>query len=123
MQSRICVSPQYVWQCEDCAQPNQRLVIVVDSSGWIECLRRTGSRVHVVLGRLVLGGANPVVTEIVAMELLAGARDVREEERLRVGPLALPILPWTRSRTIHASASSRVAKNSMTDSPSAFTRP
>ncbi len=67
-------------------------MIVVDSSAWIEWLRRTGSSVHRALGQLVLEGEPLHLTEIVAMELLAGARDEAEEDRLRAGPLALPVL-------------------------------
>ena len=67
-------------------------MIVVDSSAWIEWLRRTGSSAHSTLGRLVIDGEPLYLTEVVAMELLAGARDEAEEDRLRAGPLALPVL-------------------------------
>jgi predicted nucleic acid-binding protein len=79
-------------------------VIVVDSSAWIEWLRRTGSSVHRTLGRLVLEGEPLHLTEIVAMELLAGARDEAEEDRLREGPLALPLLPLTGVADFEAAA-------------------
>jgi predicted nucleic acid-binding protein len=68
-------------------------VIVVDTSAWIEWLRRTGSSVNRTLGHLVLDGASLYLTEIVAMELLAGARTEAEQRRLRAGPLGLPVLP------------------------------
>jgi predicted nucleic acid-binding protein len=48
-------------------------VIVVDSSAWIELFRRTGSPVHLALRRLLRDRAPLAVTEIVVMELLAGA--------------------------------------------------
>jgi predicted nucleic acid-binding protein len=67
-------------------------VIVVDTSAWVEWLHETGSPVHRTLGRMLLDGADLVITEVVAMELLADARGSREEKDLREGPLALPIL-------------------------------
>lgn len=67
-------------------------MIVVDTSAWIEWLRSTGSSVHRALGRLVLEGESLYLTEVVAMELLAGARDDADEDRLRAGPLGLPII-------------------------------
>ena len=67
-------------------------MIVVDTSAWIEWLRKTESPAHRAVGRLVLAGEPLYLTEVVAMELLAGARDEAEETRLREGPLELPML-------------------------------
>jgi predicted nucleic acid-binding protein len=58
-------------------------VIVVDTSAWVELLRSTGSAVHGALRRLILSRADLAVTEVVVMELLAGARSTREERELR----------------------------------------
>ena len=67
-------------------------MIVVDTSAWIELLRKTESAVHRTLMQLVLEGRSLYLTEVVAMELLAGARDAAGQDRLRSGPLALPVL-------------------------------
>jgi predicted nucleic acid-binding protein len=67
-------------------------VTVVDSSAWVEWLRGTQSDVHGRLATLIAIGADLVITEVVALELLAGARSRREERELRQGPLALPVL-------------------------------
>ncbi|MGH3011077.1 MAG: type II toxin-antitoxin system VapC family toxin [Gaiellaceae bacterium] len=67
-------------------------MIVIDSSAWIELLRGTGSRVDRALARLLLDGHELAVTEIVWLELLAGARTDVEERELRAGPLARPLL-------------------------------
>lgn len=67
-------------------------MIVVDTSAWVEWLHQPDGRVHGAVGRLVLEGADLVITDVVAMELLADALDSHEEEALRAGPLALPVL-------------------------------
>ncbi len=56
---------------------------LVDSSAWIEYLRRTGSRADAEVTRLVeLTSPGAGVTEPVIMELLAGARDRGNFRRL-----------------------------------------
>jgi predicted nucleic acid-binding protein len=58
-------------------------VILVDSSAWIELLRETGGPAHRQL-RLALERREPLAwTDVVAMELLAGARDAADRDRLR----------------------------------------
>jgi predicted nucleic acid-binding protein len=58
-------------------------VILVDSSAWIELLRETGSPAHRRL-RSTLEREEPLAwTDVVAMELLAGARDEADRDRLR----------------------------------------
>jgi len=58
-------------------------VILVDSSAWIELLRETGSPAHRQL-HLALERQGPLAwTDVVAMELLAGARDAADRDRLR----------------------------------------
>jgi predicted nucleic acid-binding protein len=58
-------------------------VILVDSSVWIEFLRATGSAEHLRLRALIMEEAPLATTEIVLMELLAGARSDPEADELR----------------------------------------
>ena len=58
-------------------------MILVDSSAWIEFLRSTGSEVHLRLRGLLAAGDELGTTEVVLMEILAGARSDREREELR----------------------------------------
>jgi predicted nucleic acid-binding protein len=67
-------------------------VIVVDSSAWVEYLRKTGSAVHRRLRGLIEDSAHLAVTEIVVMEVLAGARDRRHARELRSRLLAFDLL-------------------------------
>jgi predicted nucleic acid-binding protein len=58
-------------------------VILVDSSAWIEFLRATGSPAHQRL-RSALEQENALAsTDVVVMEILAGARDDDDRDRLR----------------------------------------
>ena len=68
-------------------------MIVADSSAWVELLRETGSRSHLTLRRLLAEGGPIAVTEVVVLELLAGARSSSERRRLRSILLAFPVLP------------------------------
>jgi predicted nucleic acid-binding protein len=79
-------------------------VIVVDSSAWIEFLRATGSAVDQALTELLLSGASLASTEIVWLELLAGARTEQEERTLRAGPLETPVLALGGLRGYEAAA-------------------
>lgn len=58
-------------------------MILADTSAWIEYDRATGSAIHLRLRDLVAEGGALIVTEPVAMEVLAGARDDFGELRLR----------------------------------------
>jgi predicted nucleic acid-binding protein len=58
-------------------------VILVDTSAWIEFLRATGSGVHLEVRRLLAAGAESWTTDVVVMEVLAGARDDAHRVRLR----------------------------------------
>jgi predicted nucleic acid-binding protein len=58
-------------------------VILVDSSAWIEFLRATGSAVHLSLRSALQRGVDLASTDVVAMEILAGARDDGDRDRLR----------------------------------------
>jgi predicted nucleic acid-binding protein len=58
-------------------------VILVDSSAWVEYLRGTGSSVHRRMRALLESEQRLASTEVVVMEVLAGARDDSHWERLR----------------------------------------
>ena len=79
-------------------------MIVVDSSAWIELLRATGSAVDRALSRLLVEDAELAVTEIVSLEVLAGARTELEAQALREGPLARPLLALDGLRGYEAAA-------------------
>lgn len=68
-------------------------MIVVDTSAWVELLRKTGSAVHLTLREHIVGNAPIAVTEAVVLEVLAGARTNREYEQVRDRILAFPVLP------------------------------
>jgi predicted nucleic acid-binding protein len=58
-------------------------VILVDSSAWVEFLRATGSPVHRRLRSALQDGSELASTDVIAMEILAGARDDADRDRLR----------------------------------------
>lgn len=58
-------------------------MILLDSSAWVEFLRATGSPVHLALRELLQGASELAFTDVVAMEILAGARSDSERDRLR----------------------------------------
>jgi predicted nucleic acid-binding protein len=58
-------------------------VILVDSSAWVEYLRATGSATHKALRSLLEAEAELATTDVVLMEILAGARDEQERVTLR----------------------------------------
>ena len=57
-------------------------MILVDSSAWVEFLRGTGSRAHLHL-RSALQEDGLASTDVILMEILAGARDGEDRDRLR----------------------------------------
>jgi predicted nucleic acid-binding protein len=57
-------------------------LILADTSAWVEYLRRTGSPVNVRLRELIAAGS-VATTDVVVMEVLAGARDDLQRQRLR----------------------------------------
>lgn len=67
-------------------------MIVVDTSAWVELLRKTGSRVHLGLRGRIQERAELAVTEVVVAELLAGARSDQERGELRSMLLGFPLL-------------------------------
>jgi len=58
-------------------------VILADTSAWVEYLRATGSLAHRRLRELIDGDAELATTEVVHLELLAGAADAEHVTRLR----------------------------------------
>ena len=58
-------------------------MILVDSSAWIEFLRATGSPAHLGVRAALQAGADLACTDVVVMEILAGARDDADRNRLR----------------------------------------
>jgi predicted nucleic acid-binding protein len=58
-------------------------VILADTSAWIELLRATGSPVHLCLKAALDERAELATTDVVTMEVLAGASDRAERDRLR----------------------------------------
>ena len=66
-------------------------MIVADTSAWIEFLRDTGHPIAVALEE-ALEDQEVAVTEVVVMELLAGARSPNHLRELRSRILALPML-------------------------------
>lgn len=67
-------------------------MILVDSSAWIELLRGTGHPVHLALKHHLAVKSSIAITEVVVMEILAGARSNRDRDQLRRRLLALPQL-------------------------------
>ena len=68
-------------------------MIVVDTSAWVELLRKTGSRVHLGLRRRIQERAELAVTEVVVAELLAGTRSEQDRSELRSMLLGFHLLP------------------------------
>jgi predicted nucleic acid-binding protein len=67
-------------------------VILVDSSAWVEFLRATGSQAHLRVRSALLEEVELACTDVVLMEILAGARDDADRERLRRMLLGLEFL-------------------------------
>lgn len=58
-------------------------MILVDSSAWVEFLRKTGSPTHRKLASILKEGRQLAWTDMVALEVLAGARNDADRNRLR----------------------------------------
>jgi predicted nucleic acid-binding protein len=58
-------------------------VILADSSAWIEYLRRTGSETNRRVAGLIEEPGGIATTDVVLMEILAGARDAVHRDQLR----------------------------------------
>jgi predicted nucleic acid-binding protein len=68
-------------------------VILADTSAWVEYLRATGSRVDRRLDQLIKADAGVVTTDVVVMELLAGATTDEDLTHLRRMLLPFEHLP------------------------------
>jgi len=58
-------------------------VTLVDTSAWVEYLRATGSPAHERVRVMIETGAELHTTDVVVMEVLAGARDEAHAHRLQ----------------------------------------
>jgi predicted nucleic acid-binding protein len=58
-------------------------VTLLDTSAWIEFLRSTGSVTHLAVRRLLEDDTSIHTTDVVVMEVLAGARDHDHHRQLR----------------------------------------
>jgi predicted nucleic acid-binding protein len=58
-------------------------VILIDTSAWVEFLRATTSPVHLRVRAALEQDVELVSTDVVVMEVLAGARDDRDRDELR----------------------------------------
>lgn len=67
-------------------------MIVVDTSAWVEQLRDTPHPAGRALDALLRRREEVAITDVIYMELLAGAGNAAAVARLRAGLLALPIL-------------------------------
>lgn len=68
-------------------------LVVPDTSAWIEYLRGTGSPVHRTLSALLRQPGRIAVTEVVTMEVLAGARTAERLGELRSLMRSFRMLP------------------------------
>jgi hypothetical protein len=58
-------------------------VTLIDTSAWVEFLRGTGSHTHRAVRDLLEEDASVQTTDVVVMEVLAGARDEEHHRQLR----------------------------------------
>ena len=58
-------------------------MILLDTSAWVEFLRATGSSVHLRVRSALEQDVELASTDVVVMEVLAGARDDRDRDELR----------------------------------------
>ena len=58
-------------------------MILVDTSAWVEFLRHTGSAVDERVDNLLVDAKELRTTDVVVMEVLAGARDAAHRDQLR----------------------------------------
>ncbi len=79
-------------------------MILTDASAWVEFLRGTGGPAHRTVRRVLSEGGEIVTTDVVVMEILAGARDDLEFARLRSRLRAFPCLPADGPEDFEAAA-------------------
>lgn len=68
-------------------------MILIDSSAWVELFRKTGSATHRAVRRVMASDEKIAITDPVAMELLAGARNTRDLETLEDLVMSLEPMP------------------------------
>ena len=85
-------------------EDHRSLVILVDTSVWVEYLRNTGSNSHIRLRLLITTEAELAITDAVRLEVLAGARDDIHERRLRRLLARAVILPTSPAHYDHAAS-------------------
>jgi predicted nucleic acid-binding protein len=78
-------------------------VIVVDSSAWLDVFRDRDTPAARALAWLVESGRDICVTDVVLMELLAGAGP-REVEGMRIRLRAFPVIPLRGQEDFEAAA-------------------
>lgn len=78
--------------------------VLVDSSVWIQYLRRTGSPANVRLRELVHDGQRLAVTEPIIQEVLMGAQTEAHAERLHKLLVSLDLRPLEGLRDVERAA-------------------
>jgi predicted nucleic acid-binding protein len=68
---------------------------LIDTSIWIKCFREADSTLHSYISSLVIG-KKVYISELIALELLRGAKSDKEYNMLYEDLLALPIIELTR---------------------------
>jgi predicted nucleic acid-binding protein len=79
-------------------------VILADTSAWVEYLRATGSQAHTTMRRLIAEERELVTTDVVVMEILAGARTEQRLAQLRRLLNRFDLLPVTGLADFEAAA-------------------
>ena len=87
-------------------------MILVDTSAWTEYLRGTGSGTHFRLRELLAADAVLATTDVVHMELLAGARDEHDDVQLRrmlaaLEHVSVDALDWETAARLHRTCQRR----------------
>ncbi len=83
-------------------------MIVVDTSAWVEFLRDTGSAVCDAVDNLL--GDDLAISDVISMEVLAGARDEVHLTMLRGLLARAAVLPTTPASYDHAAALYRACR-------------
>lgn len=91
-------------QSRGAASDASGVVILVDTSAWVELLRATGTQTHLQIRSLIADEAPLATTEVVVMEVLAGARDEAHRRALRRLLLRCELLPLTGLADYEAAA-------------------
>ena len=79
-------------------------MILADTSAWVEYDRATGSQVDARVSELIADDGPLATTELVVMEVMAGARTDRRQEDLRRLLLRFQLLPFDPAADFDAAA-------------------